>query len=359
LPEPPDAESLAALAERWNRDKTSRLFLQLAEELRRAGRSAAAIEVLEDGLRHHPDSVAGLVAMARCRLDLGEDRAAVEVLERALERDPAQLVANKLLTEAWIRLGEAGPARERLATYRLVNERDDEIEELEARIAALARPPGAGAAGGPRRGEGRVFDLRPLGERPLPMLDELQPLPAREERSWAPFPALHDRRRAERRIEDRFAAEGIFTGLARFRPAAAIAAVEVEPAEPEIAPAAAPPAAEPAPLFSLHSLGDEVEREAVPEAAAAAAESRTASATLASLYLQQGHLDEAETEYRAVLAARPGDRFARSGIERIAQLRRAVAGAGSRASRGGLTQRKIEALRGWLESLRRERRSRG
>ncbi|HLF55688.1 MAG TPA: tetratricopeptide repeat protein, partial [Thermoanaerobaculia bacterium] len=140
MSEPSSAENLAVLAERWGRDKSSRLFLQLAEELRRAGRIGEAIEVLVDGLLYHPDSVAGLVAMGRCRLDQGDEREAVRVLERAVERDPAQLVANKLLCEAWIRLGDAEQARSRLSIYRILNERDAEIAQLVRRIGELERP---------------------------------------------------------------------------------------------------------------------------------------------------------------------------------------------------------------------------
>jgi predicted Zn-dependent protease len=367
VPEPSDPGTLAQLSERWNRDKTSRLFLQLAEELRRAGRSSEALAVLDDGLRHHPESVAGMVAAARCRLDLGGDREAAELLERALERDPAQPVANKLLAEARIRLGEAGPARERLAIYRLLNERDAEIPELEARISALERGVGS-VTRSPAAPAAPIFDLRPPGAGPRSPFTELAPPSAA---GASPFARLHDRPRAEARIRARFAAEGIFPVAATAAARVAAAPVALEAVEPwagptatlaEPVPVAVPESASPAPLeapppaplFSLHSLGDEVEREAAREPAV---EQPAASATLASLYLQQGHVEEAEAEYRAVLAARPGDRFARTGMERIARMR---GEGGARAPRtAGLTQRKIAALRTWLESLRRERRSRG
>ena len=401
MSEPSSAENLAVLAERWGRDKSSRLFLQLAEELRRAGRIGEAIEVLVDGLLYHPDSVAGLVAMGRCRLDQGDEREAVRVLERAVERDPAQLVANKLLCEAWIRLGDAEQARSRLSIYRILNERDAEIAQLVRRIGELERPRSADPRTAAPSRTTPIFELEPLAERaPIALLDVLAPLPAVETPSWAPFAGIHDRQTAEKRILGHFQAEGIFRVAApapapakpMLRPGEATAepvaveraeavhaAAEIAPQEPE-APAAAVEPAIAAPLFSLQSIGDEVEREGVeeprPVTRAAAGETapteRAASATLAALYLQQGHLDEAETEYRAVLAARPDDRFARAGVERIAELRAATpalpwigpgSGEGSGAQRaprgGGLTQRKIETLRGWLENLRHARRSGG
>jgi hypothetical protein len=88
-----------------------------------------------------------------------------------------------------------------------------------------------------------------------------------------------------------------------------------------------------------------------------------ASSTLAALYLQQGHLDEAEAEFRAVLAARPADDAAIAGLVRLEQVRGvrrpAAVGAGRTGARpGGLTRRKIERLTAMLDRLRQARRSR-
>ncbi|KAB2963401.1 MAG: tetratricopeptide repeat protein, partial [Thermoanaerobaculia bacterium] len=132
-------ERLWQLAERWRREPTSRIFVQLAEEYRRGGRHREALGVLEQGLVHHPDYVSALVVLGRCRLDAGDAPGAVVAFEHALAQDPAQLVANKLLVEAYLRSAQPAKAKERLAFYRLVNDRDSEIEDLERRIAAASR----------------------------------------------------------------------------------------------------------------------------------------------------------------------------------------------------------------------------
>jgi hypothetical protein len=99
--------------------------------------------------------------------------------------------------------------------------------------------------------------------------------------------------------------------------------------------------------------------EAVPAPVQAVTPPVPPSATLGELFLAQGHLDEAEHEFRAVLAARPADPTARAGLEQIARRRpapappEAVPVAVARATGPGLTRRKVETLRGYLERLRR------
>lgn len=90
------------------------------------------------------------------------------------------------------------------------------------------------------------------------------------------------------------------------------------------------------------------------------------TATLGELYLTQGYLDDAETEFRRVLEERPSDAAARAGLDEVARRRAAedtasgwsvAASASAAAPRPltGLTQRKIGTLRGYLDRLRRGR----
>src|SRR5437762_1276050 len=95
----PSEYHLTYLRERWERDRSSRIFLQLAEEYRRRGLHAEAIEVLETGLGYHPGYLAAQVALGRCRLEIGDVETAVAVFERVLTQDPTQAVASRLLVE--------------------------------------------------------------------------------------------------------------------------------------------------------------------------------------------------------------------------------------------------------------------
>lgn len=148
------SEHLADLRRRWQAEPGSRLFLQLAEEYRRADRHGEAVEVLEKGLEQHPNHVSAHVALGRVRLDMGEPGNAATALERALELDVTNLVANKLLIEAYLGRGERERARQRLDLYRLLNDSDPDVADLRRRIdgggrsAAPPPPPGAEAAPG-------------------------------------------------------------------------------------------------------------------------------------------------------------------------------------------------------------------
>ncbi len=137
----PDADSihyrLDDLKLRWRQDPSSRLFLQLADEHRKLSQHEQAIEVLEQGLEHRPNDLSALVALGRCRLELERVEAAVEPLETVLSRDPTHIVASKLLIEAHLQLGDATKAADRLLTYRLLNDRDPELDHLEYRLQRL------------------------------------------------------------------------------------------------------------------------------------------------------------------------------------------------------------------------------
>jgi Flp pilus assembly protein TadD len=134
------ADRLAQLRARWEGDRSSRIFLQLAEEYRHLGRVQEALEVLNAGLEEHPGYLSALVAKGRCLLELGDALGARPVLERVVQQDPTQMVANKLLVRACLETGEPERARQRLELYSLLNDSDPEIEELERRVEAMSRP---------------------------------------------------------------------------------------------------------------------------------------------------------------------------------------------------------------------------
>lgn len=188
-------ERLAELAQRWQREPGSRIFLQLAEEYRRGGRHGEAIDVLRQGLAHNPGQVSALVLLGRCELERGDAAAAREALEQAVVRDPAQLVANRLLVDAYLELGEAGKARERIEFYRLFNDRDPEIEELERRIEAAAGVPAAAVVIPAPAAPAAAVDSRPR---------------ASSTADPSPFGVLFEPQASRQRLAEAFTREGLF-----------------------------------------------------------------------------------------------------------------------------------------------------
>lgn len=135
----PSDYHLTYLRERWDRDRSSRIFLQLAEEYRRRGLHSEALEVLETGLGFHPGYLAAQVALGRCRLEAGEAETAVKVLERVLTQDPTQAVATRLLAESWLQLGDEDRAQQAVDRCRLIGIPPAELVGLEQRMAAARR----------------------------------------------------------------------------------------------------------------------------------------------------------------------------------------------------------------------------
>lgn len=150
-------------------------------------------------------------------------------------------------------------------------------------------------------------------------------------------------------------------------PVAAWSAPEPTIAWNEPEPAAAMAEATPSDLvFSpRQAIGAELEAvasEESPAEAPAPVEPVPTSTTLGELYLAQGHFDEAERSFLAVLAERPGDAAAAAGLETTRRLRRSAdeefaepadAPSASPAVPGRLAARKIALLKDYMARLRR------
>jgi tetratricopeptide (TPR) repeat protein len=174
----PSDYNLTYLRERWDRDRSSRIFLQLAEEYRRRGLHAEALEVLETGLGHHPGYLAAQVALGRCRLDAGQAAEAVKVVEKVLTQDPTQAVATRLLAESWLALGDEERAQAAIDRCRLIGMPPSEIVSLEQRLAAArraARERWAEPAAAPAEQPVARSAPEPVEEAPLPWAEAAEP----------------------------------------------------------------------------------------------------------------------------------------------------------------------------------------
>lgn len=355
----PFPDRVTQLRRRWEADRTSRLFLQLAEEYRQLGSLRESVEVLDAGLVEHPGYLSALVAKGRCHLDLDEPQAAREALERVVRQDATQAVASKLLVRAYIDLGQLARARERLSLYALLHETDPDIAELRRRLEApdLAPPavaaatsgthdqPGADAIGAkvatPARSDSMnddIFDLGtpPRQPSPMPPSDDLfglyrEPVPPPElkieldTRAGEIFAGLGGGE-SRRRWAEGLAIGGIFDlqvlEILDVQLAAPPAQLIAQPPPSATPPPPAPPlfADAPSPVPSLgfepppiaEEEPAEIEIVAEPEGALHGAiefesevESQPETVTLAELYLRQGHRDEALRILGQVLRREP------------------------------------------------------
>ena len=421
-------DPLAQLRARWESDPSSRIFLQLAEEYRHQGRLQEALAVLDRGLQEHPGYLSALVAKGRCHLELGEADAARSVLERVVKQDATQMVANKLLVRAYLETGDPARARERLDLYSLLNDSDHEIADLRRQIKLMDRPREPAAEdslfdlGPVKQVPDDVFDLGDVRRQAAEDVFSLgtpapcpEPEGAVEDSGGDPFPGLVSRSNRERYLTS-LASEGIFeVGVTPMAPSEV--PITAEPPGPTLlVPPIAMPEEPPLPAESVlavtrfeepgsSDLEAPVEDASwleeiplVPEADSPAVEDLApiaphatpaeepaedlwadeaapvqpaqpvATATLAEIYLRQGHADEAERIFREVLEREPGNGAALAGLERIEEGRHAVpqavaldagrllagfrpGGRGGSAD-GGTTARKIFLLNRYLDRIR-------
>ncbi|MFN2441346.1 MAG: tetratricopeptide repeat protein [Thermoanaerobaculia bacterium] len=148
----PFSPKIEDLKARVRLDPKSRLFLPLAEELRKAGRPDEAEAALRSGLEHHSSYLSAWISLGRCLIERGARREATTALMNALAIDPGNVVAARLLADNYLALGEKVEAIKKLKLVRALLPSDDSIEEA---IASLERelgeaPPPAGSSASSR-----------------------------------------------------------------------------------------------------------------------------------------------------------------------------------------------------------------
>jgi tetratricopeptide (TPR) repeat protein len=307
------------LRARWESERSPQLTLQLAEEYRRADQVVKAIEVLREGLEHHPSHIAARVALGRYLFDAGNADEAVTRLEEVVNEDPTHLVANKILVEAYLGRGEVAKANDRLEFYALLTEGDPEVGSLRARVSAVAQgfslPPTEEAEEVVSEEEpfGDLWgDLSVDGYNEALAAEGIFSIPAAAEPETvepvevAPPPAPVVEQEAIEAVEElsppiEVAAEEAIEAVEEVPPPVEVAAEETIEAVEELSP----------PIEVAAEEAIEVIEEAPPLAEVVEEE---ATVTLGRLYLDQGHREEAARIFRSVLVREPENREARLGL---------------------------------------------
>lgn len=109
------------LTKRLEKEPGSRLFAQLAEELRKEGELAQAIRVCREGLLRHPSYPSARMTLGRALLDTGAWAEARTEFDAVLKAAPDNILASRFLAECHEGLGELDRAVEQYqATLRYV-----------------------------------------------------------------------------------------------------------------------------------------------------------------------------------------------------------------------------------------------
>lgn len=139
------------LRKRLEKDPGSRLFAQLAEELRKAGELEEAIAVSREGLQKHPAYPSARMTLGRALFDKGALAEARGELEGVLKGAADNILASRLLAECLEGLRDAAGALER---YRLTlamapgdRQIASKVSALEAKVESASRTAAAPEAG--------------------------------------------------------------------------------------------------------------------------------------------------------------------------------------------------------------------
>ena len=122
------------LRRRLEREPGSRLFAQLAEELRKEGDHAEAIGVARTGLAQQPNYPSARMTLGRALFDSGDLGAARAEFESVLRGAPDNILASRFLAECLEGLGDLGSA---LLQYRAAQRLAPADKNLEAQIRSL------------------------------------------------------------------------------------------------------------------------------------------------------------------------------------------------------------------------------
>lgn len=132
-----DSIKLQVLEELWRKDPQSRVFLRLAEELRKAGQYERAVSICKEGLPNHRSYVPALVSLGRSTQALGQQEEALSVYNKVLSLAPDNTHALRGLGQIKSEQGHYLEAQSYLETLLLHEPNDEEVRERLEEIRIL------------------------------------------------------------------------------------------------------------------------------------------------------------------------------------------------------------------------------
>lgn len=296
------------LQKKWDANKKSRIFLQLAEEYRKEDSLDAAVAILKEGLNLHPKFHPARVAMARCYLAKREHAKAEAELEQVVSQAPDNPLAGKLYAEVLQEKGERGRALEVLEKLVPFAPDDPEITErietLKTEMGSASSLPAVGADASATADFGAT-DFDTQGDNTLGMTDIAMPSQPMDFEAASPSPPAP---------ADDDGDGGVPSPVAEDAPhdpfAAALDEVRAEK-EAKASDSATPE-------MDLSSPPDALLAPKPPTTATSkpGGDDDLTSRTLAELYEAQGSPEKALEIYEAMLVKNPGDVELQDALER-------------------------------------------
>jgi tetratricopeptide (TPR) repeat protein len=347
---------IAELRKRLEKEPGSRLFAQLAEELRKDGELEEAIRVARTGLEGHPTYTSARMTLGRALLDTGDLAHARAEFETVLRTAPENILAGRYLGECLEGLGDLGAALlQYRSTLRLVPGGDRAIEArirgVEERLGSAARPaaapPSAPSPPAPpppeRPGPGAATSVFPA-----PMAPAAPPAPTEPPRR-EPLRAAPPPRAAAPPMAEPPGAELADTNFEVAFDA------ENDTLRPEESDAARTQARAGAGTLPGRLYAATEEPDTLPGTGAGGTE--MASVTLAELYFNQGLVGRAVELYRQLVQREPGNQRNQARLVELQGIERHLregepGGEDRRAARRRALERTIARLEDLLAAVK-------
>ncbi len=136
-------DQIEKLKEKVEKDPSSKLFVPLAEEYRKAGMFDEAIGVLEGGLNRQPDYLSARVALGKIFLEKGMKREAQSEFEKVVAAIPDNLYAQRKLADLYLEDGDTERAKSAFRNVLELHPRDEEARKTLDAIEQGVIPAGA------------------------------------------------------------------------------------------------------------------------------------------------------------------------------------------------------------------------
>lgn len=324
------------LMDKMTKDPTSRFFVPLAEEYMKCDMLDEAALVLGDGIKNHPNYLAGRMLLGKVYLQKKQIPEAKAEFEQAIQINPESILAHKKLAQIYQAEAQVEKAIEACRKVVMIDPTDKETKAL---LAALEKEGGLS-----RRSDGAPTP--PAAAPEPPPVEKAEPIPKAPQAEApvaAPAPSWRETNPAEEISSQQLP----------------------EASKEEMIDLSEDWEGERTFFDEVDSLREEGPRSPSQEgrsSEAKASEEELLSTTLASLYVSQGHYEKAIEVYKKLLARDPSDEESLQGLEKTTQkwvaskegASSSTAGADSEKGRstGGKTQR----LQSWLDSIREDER---
>lgn len=336
------------LRKRLEKDPGSRLFAQLAEELRKAGDLEEAVRVARDGLVRHPAYPSARMTLGRALLDQGDVAGAKIEFGEVLKSAADNILASRFLGECLEAEGDYAGALARYNQTLLLSPGDAAVE---ARRRAVQ---------GHLDEASRVARVRTIGETPIPVSEADEEMEVEVGHATpgglapatgqAPVASAEEAPIPVSQVEEEFELERSYEA-------------PTPPSEGELDRPPLGAAGEA--VFEFEETAGAVGTEAsatAPGAPDRQAEAELTSPTLAELYFSQGFPEKALEVYRSLLERDPGNERlgARAAeidnlVRRPAAVAAGVSSVGEpKAARREAIERTIVRLERFLAVTRRE-----